>query len=49
MKASIKKVSKYKSKYDNNYFDFEIDGVQFKGYERSKIRHLIQILDNGIE
>lgn len=48
MKATIEKSSKNKSKYDNEYFDINIEGLELKKIERSEVRHLIQILDNGI-
>ena len=48
MKATIKNSSKNKSKFDNVYFDFTINGHIFENVERSEIRHLIEILDNGI-
>jgi hypothetical protein len=48
MKATIKPTSQKKSKYDNVYFDITIKGHLFENIERSEIRHLIQILDNGI-
>lgn len=49
MKATIKPVSVKKSKFDNVYFDFIINGHLFQNIERSEIRHLISILDNGID
>ena len=48
MKATIKPASKNKSKYDNVYFDITIKGHLFENIERSEVRHLIEILDNGI-
>lgn len=49
MKATITPISKKKSKFDNLYFDITINGVLIENMERSDIRHLIEILDNGIE
>lgn len=49
MKATITPITKKKSKYDNIYFDVKINGHVFESLERSDIRYLIQILDNGIE
>ena len=48
MKAKIEKTSINNSKYDNIYYDIEIDGVRFERMEKSEVRHLIEILDNGI-
>lgn len=48
MKATIKPASTNKSKYDNVYFDITIKGHLFSNIERSEVRHLIEILDNGI-
>lgn len=48
MKVTITPTSKNKSKYDNVYFDITIKGQLFENLERSEIRHLIEILDNGI-
>ena len=48
MKATIKPTSQKKSKYDNVYFDITIKGHLFQNIERSEVRHLIEILDNGI-
>lgn len=47
MKASITPLSKNSSKYDNEYFQIDVNGNKIK-LERSEVSHLIQILDNGI-
>ena len=48
MKATVQKVSKYKSKLGNEYFDVTINGVTHEHLEKSEIRHLVGILDNAI-
>lgn len=42
---TIKKTSKNNSKYDNEYYEVKLNGEIF---ERSQIRHIIEILDSMI-
>lgn len=48
MKTELKKVSKYQSKFDNEYHELIIDGKLIGTYEKSELRHHIEIIDNEI-
>lgn len=48
MKINIKQSSKYKTKHDNLYFDLTINGITHEHLERSKLRHLLEIVDSAI-
>lgn len=48
MKATIKKITKYQSKYDNEFFELSINDKIIGTYEKSELRHLIEIIDNTI-
>ena len=48
MKTELKKVSKYKSKFDNEFWELWIDGKLIGTYEKSEYRHHVGIVDNQI-
>ena len=48
MKTELKKVSKYQSKFDNEFYELIIDGKLIGTYEKSELRHHIEIIDNEI-
>lgn len=43
--VTIQKTSKGSSKFDNEYFEIKLNGEIF---ERSQVRHIIEILDEQI-
>ena len=46
MKAQIKKIGVYKT--DNEYYNVTINQTDLGKFEKSELRHLIEILDNAI-
>ena len=48
MKTELKKVSKYKSKFDNEYWELYIENKLIGTFEKSELRHHVGIIDNQI-
>ena len=48
MKTELKKVSKYKSKFDNEYWELYIENKLTGTFEKSELRHHMGIIDNQI-
>lgn len=46
MKAEIKKLGVYKT--DNEYYNITINQTDLGKFEKSEVRHLIEILDKAI-
>lgn len=48
MKTLLKKVSKYKGKLDNEFYELYIENKLIGTFEKSELRHHIEIVDNEI-